>query len=113
MGERMQGFTGVRGTTRANCMPQCGVLVHLEDGRVTKITGTKDHPLSQGFICITGARAVELHYDPRRIHRPLRHPGATFGTLMTPAFTDRRFFLRYSGNPYYSIREYMSRSVDS
>ena len=50
-------------------------MVHLNDGRITNISGDKEHPSSQGFICIKGAEAAELHYSPARVHWPLKRAG--------------------------------------
>jgi thiosulfate reductase/polysulfide reductase chain A len=58
------------------CSQQCGVLVRVEDGRVVEITGDKEHPVSEGFICVKGARAAEFHYRPDRVHWPLKRVGA-------------------------------------
>lgn len=33
------------------CFWRCGVLAHVKDGRVTKIKGNPDHPLSRGKLC--------------------------------------------------------------
>ena len=57
------------------CSQQCGLLAHVEDGRVVRLSGDREHPSSQGFICPKGAHAHELHYDPARIDTPLRRVG--------------------------------------
>jgi thiosulfate reductase/polysulfide reductase chain A len=43
------------------CFWKCGVLAHVKDGVVTKITGNPAHPLSRGRLC----------HDPDRLKRPL------------------------------------------
>ncbi|HZZ84335.1 MAG TPA: molybdopterin-dependent oxidoreductase [Anaeromyxobacteraceae bacterium] len=53
------------------CFWGCGVLAHVKDGRVTKVTGNPDHPLSRGRLCPRGAGATGLLYDPDRLKRPL------------------------------------------
>ncbi len=58
------------------CSQQCGVVVGIENGRVVEIAGDKEHPVSEGFICIKGTRAAEMHYRPDRIHWPLKRAGA-------------------------------------
>lgn len=70
-----QGFTGVKPATCCSCAQQCGILVHVKNGQVTRIVGDKDHPFSRGFICIKGTRAAELHYDVQRVHQPLKRTG--------------------------------------
>ncbi|HEU4383329.1 MAG TPA: molybdopterin-dependent oxidoreductase [Anaeromyxobacteraceae bacterium] len=53
------------------CFWGCGVDAHVKDGRVTKLTGNTDHPLSRGMLCPRGAGGTGLLYDPDRLKRPL------------------------------------------
>ena len=57
------------------CSQQCGLLVHLNDKVITRITGDKSHPSSAGFICPKGTHAHELHYAADRVHVPLKRVG--------------------------------------
>ena len=57
------------------CHGVCQVLVHLEDGKVVKITGDKDSPLSRGYICPKGVASPEMLYHPDRLTHPLRRTG--------------------------------------
>jgi thiosulfate reductase/polysulfide reductase chain A len=53
------------------CFWGCGVKAHVKDGRVTKVVGNPDHPLSRGMLCPRGAGANGMIYDPDRLKRPL------------------------------------------
>ncbi len=53
------------------CFWKCGVLAHVKDGRVTKITGNPAHPLSRGRLCPRGTAGAGLLYDPDRLTEPL------------------------------------------
>jgi thiosulfate reductase/polysulfide reductase chain A len=53
------------------CFWGCGVKAHVKDGRVTKIVGNPEHPLSRGKLCPRGAGGTGLLYDPDRLTRPL------------------------------------------
>ena len=53
------------------CFWKCGILAHVRDGRVTKITGNPAHPLSRGRLCPRGTGGTGLLYDPDRILSPL------------------------------------------
>jgi len=53
------------------CFWKCGVLAHVKDGVVTKITGNPDHPLSRGRLCPRGTGGMGLLYDPDRLKKPL------------------------------------------
>lgn len=53
------------------CFWKCGVLAHVKDGRVTKLKGNPDHPLSKGRLCPRGLGGTGLLYDPDRLKKPL------------------------------------------
>jgi len=53
------------------CFWKCGVLAHVKDGRVTKLTGNPAHPLSRGRLCPRGTGGTGLLYDPDRLKKPL------------------------------------------
>jgi thiosulfate reductase / polysulfide reductase chain A len=57
------------------CFWKCGILAHVKDGRVTKITGNPKHPLSRGRLCPRGAGGTGLLYDPDRLKTPLVRTG--------------------------------------
>ena len=48
------------------CSPLCGLLVDVEDGRVTHVAGDPDHALTRGFTCTKGRHLGELHHAPDR-----------------------------------------------
>ena len=72
-GPRIRGTDGDRVVASfcELCFWGCGVLAHVKDGRVTKIVGNPEHPLSRGMLCPRGAGATGLLYDPDRLKRPL------------------------------------------
>lgn len=53
------------------CFWKCGILAHVKDGRVTKITGNPAHPLSRGRLCPRGTGGIGLLYDPDRLKKPM------------------------------------------
>jgi len=56
------------------CFWKCNALAHVRDGRLWKITGNPDDPLSRGRLCPRGTGGVGAHYDPERLRAPLlRH----------------------------------------
>jgi anaerobic selenocysteine-containing dehydrogenase len=68
--------TRVRTMCPMNCHPTfCGMLVTVEDGRVSKIEGDRDNPDSRGFLCVRGRAAHEIPHNPLRLERPLRRVG--------------------------------------
>lgn len=62
-------------TACALCLGCCGMDVHLEGGRVTRIEGMKEHPVNQGKLCPKGAAAKELLYSPDRLQYPMKREG--------------------------------------
>lgn len=55
-----------------SCHPTlCGMLAEVEDGRLVHLTGDKDNPDSQGFLCVRGQAAREVIDNPRRLLYPL------------------------------------------
>jgi thiosulfate reductase/polysulfide reductase chain A len=57
------------------CFWKCGVLAHVKDGRVTKLVGNPQHPLSGGKLCPRGVGGTGLLYDPDRLKKPLIRVG--------------------------------------
>jgi len=69
-------MSGVTRTIRTmcpmNCHPTlCGMLVHVDDGRVTRVSGDPDNPDSRGFLCVRGQAAPEILDNPRRLLYPM------------------------------------------
>lgn len=57
------------------CHSECGVLVHVDEGKVTRIKPDPNHPSSRGFICIKGINYAHFTYHPDRLRYPLRRVG--------------------------------------
>ena len=61
------------------CFWKCGVLAHVKDGKVTKLVGNPEHPLSRGHLCPRGTGGTGLLYDPDRLKKPLLRKSTTRG----------------------------------
>ncbi len=72
---KSESETIVKSTCRM-CHGVCGVLVHIRDGRVVKVTGDPDCPTSNGYMCAKGRASVEFLYHPDRLKYPLKRMGA-------------------------------------
>ncbi len=57
------------------CFWKCGVLAHVQGGRVTKLEGNPAHPLSRGKLCPRGVAGIGITYDPDRLRQPLVRRG--------------------------------------
>ncbi|WP_329003939.1 molybdopterin-dependent oxidoreductase [Kribbella sp. NBC_00709] len=62
----------VRRTSCNLCEAICGVLVTVEEGRVTDIRGDESDPLSRGHICPKAVALRDLQEDPDRLTTPVR-----------------------------------------
>ncbi len=58
-----------------DCPDQCGLLIHKKEGRIEKIEGDPDHPVTQGAICNKVRNMKERLYDEKRLTHPLRRTG--------------------------------------
>jgi thiosulfate reductase/polysulfide reductase chain A len=53
------------------CFWKCGAIAYTRGGRLWKIEGNPDDPLSRGRLCPRGTGGIGAHYDPDRIRAPL------------------------------------------
>jgi anaerobic selenocysteine-containing dehydrogenase len=55
------------------CLMGCGIIAHVQDGKVIKIEGNPDFPVNKGGICPKGLSSIQLLYDPHRLQYPLKN----------------------------------------
>ncbi len=58
-----------------DCPSCCSLVVTVEDGRLTSVTGNPDHPFTQGVICGKVREYAERVHSPLRVLTPLRRVG--------------------------------------
>lgn len=58
-----------------DCPDTCALLVTVENGRVTRLRGDPDHPVTRGFICEKVARYTDRQNSPARVLYPQRRAG--------------------------------------
>lgn len=58
-----------------DCPDQCGLLVHKEDGKIVKIEGDPNHPVTQGNICNKVRNMPSRIYDRNRLKYPMKRAG--------------------------------------
>ena len=56
-----------------DCPDACGIVAHVEDGRVIQLGGDPDHPVTGGFLCWRTNNFLPLQYSPERLTTPLLH----------------------------------------
>ncbi|MGD6962407.1 molybdopterin-containing oxidoreductase family protein [Fictibacillus phosphorivorans] len=59
-----------------DCPDQCGLLLHKENGKIVKVEGDPDHPVTKGFICNKVRNMTERLYDEKRLKYPMKRVGA-------------------------------------
>ena len=62
-------------TVCQSCHSECGVLAHVENGRVVSVQGDPHHPNNKGYICTKGRAEPGRLYHPDRLLHPLRRAG--------------------------------------
>jgi len=59
-------------TVCRSCHGGCGVIAHVKNGRVIKVEGDPESPISHGSMCSKGLAITQLAYHPDRILSPMR-----------------------------------------
>lgn len=65
----------IRSTCRSCGKVPCGVLVHLEEGKVRRIEGDPDAPANRGRVCAKAHAATQILYHPDRLKYPMKRIG--------------------------------------
>lgn len=58
-----------------DCPDTCGMVAVLEDGRITRVAGEREHPYTRGFLCTKAKFYAERVYHPDRLLYPMRRVG--------------------------------------
>lgn len=59
-----------------DCYDTCSIVTTVDNGRIIKVTGNKQHPVTQGFLCAkVGRYATEFVYSKDRIQHPMKRVG--------------------------------------
>ena len=57
------------------CIQNCGVVAHVKNGRVIKLEGNPEDPMSKGRMCAKGLAGIQALYHPNRIKYPMKRVG--------------------------------------
>ena len=69
------------------CEATCGLVLSIDDGRISGARGDRDDVFSHGFICPKGASFAQLDNDPDRLTQPMvRRDGELVETTWEDAF---------------------------
>jgi anaerobic selenocysteine-containing dehydrogenase len=62
----------VHTTCTRDCPDACAVIAHVDNGRVVRLEGNANHPLTRGFLCKKTYQYPSRVYSPNRILHPLQ-----------------------------------------
>jgi anaerobic selenocysteine-containing dehydrogenase len=65
----------VKGCCPLDCQDTCAWVAHVDDGRVTKVQGAAEHPITRGVLCAKVNDYQARTYAPDRLLHPLRRSG--------------------------------------
>jgi anaerobic selenocysteine-containing dehydrogenase len=65
----------VKGCCPLDCQDSCAWIAEAEDGRVVRVTGAKDHPVTRGVLCAKVKDYETRVTAPGRLLHPLRRSG--------------------------------------
>jgi anaerobic selenocysteine-containing dehydrogenase len=54
------------------CINSCGINAYVEDGKLEKVEGMKEHPISLGELCPRGVALPQWVYSKDRLTYPMR-----------------------------------------
>ncbi len=73
------------------CFWKCNAIAHVRDGRLWKITGNPEDPLSRGRLCPRGTGGIGTVTDPDRLQSPLIRRKARGGEEWVEVTWDEAF----------------------
>ena len=76
-------------TVCRSCHGGCGVIAHVKDGKVIKVEGDPDSPISHGSLCSKGLAITQLAYHPDRILYPMKKAGGNWERMTWDEALDR------------------------
>lgn len=74
----MSATRSVFTTCTRDCPNSCGLAATVENGRLVKLVGSPEHPLTRGMACMKAPRYVSRVYSPERVVHPMIREGETW-----------------------------------
>jgi len=66
----------VKNTCPRDCYDTCSIITYVENDKIIKIEGNKEHPITQGILCPKGYLLKDYVYREDRLKHPLKRVGA-------------------------------------
>ncbi len=80
----MSNIKKVITTCPRDCPDSCGIIVEVEKGKILRLRGAKEHPVTKGFLCSKMHKYPDLIYSKDRLKRPLLRKGSRFIEITFP-----------------------------
>lgn len=58
-----------------DCPDTCGLLIHKKEGKIVKVEGNPEHPVTRGAICNKVRHMAERVHHPERLLYPMKRTG--------------------------------------
>jgi anaerobic selenocysteine-containing dehydrogenase len=81
--------TLVKTACNRDCPDACGIVAHVTDGRITRLQGDPEHPVTRGFLCYRTDQFLHRQYGPERLTTPLMRRGDGFVPVSWDEALDR------------------------
>ena len=81
-------MTTIRTVCAHDCPDQCSLIATVENGRIVRVQGDPEHPMTAGFACAKVNREHEMVHSPERVLTPLRRTGAKGAGAFAPISWD-------------------------
>jgi anaerobic selenocysteine-containing dehydrogenase len=69
------GKREIKGCCPLDCQDTCAWVAHVEDDKVVRVEGARDHPFTRGMLCAKVNDYQARTYAPDRLLHPLRRTG--------------------------------------
>jgi anaerobic selenocysteine-containing dehydrogenase len=70
------------------CHAVCGIEVDVDGDRVVDVRGDREHPISQGYLCVKGRELAAQHTSPARLCGTRKRVGGAFVDVASEAAMD-------------------------
>jgi len=67
-----------------DCPDGCGIIAHVDNGRVVKLEGHPDHEFTKGYLCAKTYRFPKRLYSPERQLHPLKRANGSIDSPWVP-----------------------------
>jgi anaerobic selenocysteine-containing dehydrogenase len=81
-------MTTIRTVCAHDCPDQCSLIATVENGRIVRVQGDPEHPMTAGFACAKVNREHEMVHSPERVLTPLRRTGVKGAGAFAPISWD-------------------------